>query len=56
MARTRRIKVKGVRMRESVEMLQVVLALQSKRLIRERRERDAQERAKRRQVEGTREQ
>jgi len=51
MGRTRRIKVKGVRKTEDVEMLSLVLWLQAKRLLRERREneRAAREKAKRRE-------
>jgi hypothetical protein len=51
MGRTRRIKVKGVRKTEDVEMLSLVLWLQAKRLLRERRanEQAAREKAKRRE-------
>ena len=51
MAQTKRIKVKGVRKTEDVEMLSLVLWLQSKRLLKERRanEQAAKEKAKRRE-------
>ncbi len=58
MAKTRRIKVKGVRRTEGsgedVEMLSLVLWLQAKRLLKERRanEQAAREKAKRRESEG----
>jgi hypothetical protein len=57
MGRTRRIKVKGVRKAEGAEdteMLSLVLWLQAKRILKERRanERAAREKAKRRQSEG----
>jgi hypothetical protein len=50
MAQTRRIKVKGVR-RSAVDTDQLALVywLQAKRVLRERREREAKARAKRRQ-------
>jgi hypothetical protein len=51
MAKTRRIKVKGVRKTEDVEMLSLVLWLQAKRILRERRanEQAARAKAKRRE-------
>lgn len=50
MARTRRIKVNGVRRREiSSEDLALVYWLQAKRILRERREQEAKARAKRRE-------
>jgi hypothetical protein len=59
MGRARRIKVKGVRKTEGedVEMLSLVLWLQAKRVLRERRQTDAKarEKAKRRESEGERE-
>jgi len=53
----RRIKVKGVRKAEDVEMLSLVLWLQAKRILRDRRsnEQAAKAAAKRREIEGTRE-
>jgi hypothetical protein len=46
---TRRIKVKGVRKAEpDVEMIALILWLQAKRVLRERRENEAKARAKRR--------
>lgn len=49
MARTRRIKVKGVRRREiDSEQLALVYWLQAKRILRERREQEAKARAKHR--------
>jgi topoisomerase IA-like protein len=53
MGRTSRIKVKGVRKTEDVEMLSLVLWLQAKRLLRERRanEQAAREMAKRQEHE-----
>lgn len=46
----RRIKVKGVRKSEiDTEQLALVYWLQAKRILRERREREAQEKAKRRE-------
>lgn len=55
MGRTRRIKVKGVRKAEDVEMLSLVLWLQAKRVLKERRanERAAKAEAKRRESEGS---
>ena len=47
MGRTRRIRVKGIRKPEDVEMLSLVLWLQAKRVLRERREAEAKARAKR---------
>lgn len=59
MARSRRIKVKGVRRAEGedVEMLSLVLWLQAKRVLKERRasELAARQKAKRREIEGSRE-
>lgn len=51
MGKTRRIKVKGVRKTEDVEMLSLVLWLQSKRILKERRlnEQAARAKAKRRE-------
>jgi hypothetical protein len=50
MAGTRRIKVKGVRRDEiDTEQLALVYWLQAKRILREKREREAQEKAKRRE-------
>jgi len=46
---SRRIKVKGVRKTEDIEMLSLVFWLQAKRVLREKREREAQEKAKRRE-------
>ncbi len=53
MGRTSRIRVKGVRKTEDVEMLSLVFWLQAKRLLRERRanEQAAKERAKRQEHE-----
>ena len=52
---TRRIKVKGVRKQEfspeDIERLSLVFWLQAKRVLREKREREAQEKAKRRERE-----
>jgi hypothetical protein len=49
MAKTRRIKVQGVRRDEiDTEQLALVYWLQAKRVLRERRERDAKAKAKRR--------
>jgi hypothetical protein len=46
----RRIKVKGVRKREiDTEQLALVYWLQAKRILREKREREAKEKAKRRE-------
>lgn len=48
MARSRRIRVKGVRRREiDTEQLALVLWLQAKRVLRERREQEAKENAAR---------
>jgi hypothetical protein len=57
MGNARRIRVKGVRKAEDVEMLSLVLWLQAKRILKERRanERAAKEKAKRRESEGKRE-
>ena len=59
MAKTRRIKVKGVRRSEGedTEMLSLVLWLQAKRLLKERRSNElaARQKAKRRESEGKRE-
>jgi hypothetical protein len=59
MGRTRRIKVKGVRRTEGedVEMLSLVLWLQSKRILKMRRANElaAKEKAKRRESEDTHE-
>jgi hypothetical protein len=50
MAQTRRIKVKGVRRSEiDADQLALVYWLQAKRVLRERREREAKARAKRRE-------
>jgi hypothetical protein len=50
MAQTRRIKVKGVRRSEiDADQLALIYWLQAKRVLRERREREAKARAKRRQ-------
>lgn len=47
---TRRIKVKGIRKSEiDTEQLGLIFWLQAKRVLRERREREAKERAKRRE-------
>lgn len=45
----RRIKVKGIRKTEDIEMLSLVFWLQAKRVLRERREAEAKARAKRRE-------
>jgi hypothetical protein len=57
MAKTRRIKVKGVRRTEGedTEMLSLVLWLQAKRILKERRANAQAEKAKRREIEGSRE-
>jgi len=57
MARSRRIKVKGVRRAEGedVEMLSLVLWLQAKRILRERRANEQAAKAKRLEIEGGRE-
>lgn len=52
MPRSRRIKVKGVRRDEidiDTEQLALIYWLQAKRVLREKREREAQEKAKRRE-------
>jgi len=50
MANSRRIKVKGIRKSEiDTEQLALVYWLQAKRVLRERREREAQQKAKRRE-------
>jgi hypothetical protein len=52
MTQTRRIKVKGVRRDEiDTEQLALIYWLQAKRCLREKREREAQEKAKRRRRE-----
>jgi hypothetical protein len=52
MATSRRIRVKGVRKSEvSVEELSMIFWLQAKQVLRERREREAQEKKKRRERE-----
>ncbi len=57
MAQTKRIKVKGVRKTEDVEILSLVMWLQAKRILKERRANElaAKEKAKRREIEGSRE-
>ena len=55
MARTKRIKVKGVRKSEDVEMLSLVLWLQAKRILKERRANEQAEKARRREIEDTHE-
>jgi hypothetical protein len=57
MGKTRRIRVRGVRRTdgESVEMLSLVLWLQAKRILKERRANEQVEKAKRREIEGNRE-
>ena len=57
MGKTRRIRVRGVRRTEgeSVEMLSLVLWLQAKRILKERRANEQVEKAKRREIEGDRE-
>lgn len=52
MTQTKRIKVKGVRKTEDTEMLSLVLWLQAKRILKERRanERAAREKATRREA------
>lgn len=54
MGRTRRTTVKGVRKTEDIEMLSLVLWLQAKRILKERRlaEAKAKEKAKRRELGG----
>jgi hypothetical protein len=47
MAQRRRIKVKGIRKTEDVQMLSLALWLGSKRALAEKREREAREKAKR---------
>jgi hypothetical protein len=50
MARARRIKVTGVKKTEpDIEMLSLIYWLQAKRVLRERREREAKARAERRE-------
>lgn len=50
MTRSKRIKVKGVKRDEiDIEQLALIYWLQAKRILRERREREAQEKAKRRE-------
>jgi hypothetical protein len=52
MAQSRRIKVKGVRREEiDTEQLALIYWLQAKRVLREKREREAAEKAKRRERE-----
>jgi hypothetical protein len=49
---TRRIRVKGVKREEiDTEQLALVYWLQAKRVLREKREREAQEKAKRREIQ-----
>jgi hypothetical protein len=49
---TRRIKVKGIKRDEiDTEQLALIYWLQAKRVLREKREREAQEKAKRRECE-----
>jgi hypothetical protein len=55
MANSRRIKVTGVRREVDTEQLALVYWLQAKRVLREKREREAAEKAKRRKIEGGRE-
>lgn len=55
MANSRRIKVKGVRKAEDTEMLSLVLWLQAKRVLKERRANEAAAKAKRTKIEGDRE-
>lgn len=55
MGKSRRIKVKGVRKAEDVEMLSLVLWLQSKRILKQRRANEEAAKAKRRRIEGERE-
>jgi hypothetical protein len=54
MAKTRRIKVKGVKRTEGedTEMLSLVLWLQAKRILKERRANEQAAKAKRREIEG----
>jgi hypothetical protein len=54
MAQTKRIRIRGVRKAEDVEMLSLVLWLQAKRILKERRanEQAAKAQAKRREIEG----
>ena len=53
MAKTRRIKVKGVRREEiDTEQLALVYWLQAKRILRERRANEQAAKAKRREIEG----
>jgi len=57
MANARRIKVTGVRRTEGedIEMLSLVLWLQAKRILKERRANEAAAKAKRTKIEGSRE-
>jgi len=57
MANSRRIKVTGVRRAdgEDVEMLSLVLWLQAKRILKQRRADEAAAKAKRKKIEGSRE-
>jgi hypothetical protein len=49
---TRRIRVKGIKREEiDTEQLALVYWLQAKRVLREKREREAQEKAKRREIQ-----
>ncbi len=55
MTQNRRIQVKGVRKDEiDTEQLALVYWLQAKRILRERRQREAQEKAKRREAQDER--
>ncbi|MHB8243575.1 MAG: hypothetical protein ACYDHN_16505 [Solirubrobacteraceae bacterium] len=56
MGKTRRIKVQGVRREEiDTEQLALVYWLQAKRVLKERRANDQAAKAKRREIEGSRE-
>lgn len=57
MAKSRRIKVKGVRRADGgdAEMWSLALWLQAKRVLRERRANEQAEKARRREIEGGRE-
>jgi hypothetical protein len=57
MANSRRIKVTGVRRTEGedIEMLSLVLWLQAKRILKQRRADEAAAKAKRKKIEGDRE-
>ena len=56
MAKTRRIKVTGVRREEiDTEQLALVYWLQAKRILKERRANEQAEKAKRKKIEGSRE-